>query len=579
MRLLAATISLLLPSVASSIPSLENGAATPVDWSASKSAAVAWVQSGFTGLGLGPAVVEVNAATDGSGAGEWRIRETLDGPLDDGANVARFSIADLEGRHLVRVRVEGAEGSPLTLGELRLDRTGPTVSNVVVTGDPAEARTTVTFRLDDDGLSGVQADAPVNVEYETSTGWVAAQTQPEPGAGNKLAVIATGPLSEGSYPVRVTARDVVGNIATRSAGTVFVDRRAPVVSDVRITSQPTDRDATVELAYTVSDPQPGSGIAGGAAIQLIVVETRAKIGDAMAGPGEQRISGVLPREGTYQLVVTAGDVSGNIGTSAPVSVVVPAPPPPAVMPPGPVLSPITQLRLSAAGIPSIGPRWALSAARRLHSTRGTTVTARLATARTPAAWAALLGTPDAARFDGYASFDGVVAIGPAATLALEKLREQHRCIARCKRMSRADQDRAVSALAVVLHESLHASGPAATSDYVETASGRAFEESFSEAATVDLLPEFVAILKLSPRVQKMIRPAVRRYRPHYPDQLTWAQDLSTAVTTNPAAARRWRLEVADTWGADRWTRLAAATGRSEADLRASAPALVELPTR
>ncbi len=579
MRLLAATISLLLPSVASSIPSLENGAATPVDWSASKSAAVAWVQSGFTGLGLGPAVVEVNTSTDGTSSGEWLTTE-LPGPLDDGANgVLRVDVADLEGRHLVRVRVEGAEGSPLTLGELRLDRTGPAVSNVVVTGDPVEARTTVTFRLDDAGLSGVDAGRPVVVEYETAAGWVAAQTQPTPGAGDKVADIATEALPEGNYPVRVTAHDVVGNVGVRSAGVVFVDRQAPMVGDVRIVRQPTDRDATVEIAYTATDPQPGSGIAGGAAIQLVIADTRATIAATMAGAGEQRISGVLPGPGVYQLVVTAHDVSGNVGTSSPVTVVVPVAAAPPVMPAGPALSPITQLRLSAAGTPSIGPRWALSAARRLHATRGVTVTARLATARTPAAWTALLGTPDAPRYDGYASFDGVIAIGPAATRALEKLREQHRCIAKCTRMSRADQDRAVSALAVVLHESLHASGPSATSDYLETSSGRAFEEGFSEAATVDLLPDLVTTLKLTPRVQKMLRPAIGRYRAHYPDQLTWARNLSSAVTADPAAARRWRLEVADAWSSDRWTRLAAATGRSEADLRAAAPALPERPTR
>jgi hypothetical protein len=191
----------------------------------------------------------------------------------------------------------------------------------------------------------------------------------------------------------------------------------------------------------------------------------------------------------------------------------------------------------------------------------------------------MLGTPDAARFDAYTTFGGVVAIGPTATRALDSLRDQHRCVRNCRRISRADADRAVSALAVVLHESLHASGPLAIDDYRNTASGRAFEEGFAEAATIDLLPDLVAELKLTPRVRRMIRPAIARYRSHYPEQMEWAGSFSRALNPTPAAARAWRLQVADTWGIDRWTRLASATGRTENNLRSSIPPLVALPGR
>jgi hypothetical protein len=46
--------------------------------------------------------------------------------------------------------------------------------------------------------------------------------------------------------------------------------------------------------------------------------------------------------------------------------------------------------------------------------------------------------------------------------------------------------------------------------------------------------------------------------------------LSTEATGKPWAndeAKRWRIEVADGWGRDRWVRLEQATQRSEANLR------------
>ena len=45
---------------------------------------------------------------------------------------------------------------------------------------------------------------------------------------------------------------------------------------------------------------------------------------------------------------------------------------------------------------------------------------------------------------------------------------------------------------------------------------------------------------------------------------------ATGAAATSARARSWRIAVADTWGADRWTRLAAATDRSEATLRRQA---------
>jgi len=47
----------------------------------------------------------------------------------------------------------------------------------------------------------------------------------------------------------------------------------------------------------------------------------------------------------------------------------------------------------------------------------------------------------------------------------------------------------------------------------------------------------------------------------------------TRSAAGSARARGWRIRVADTWGGDRWSRLATATGRDEAALRARAARL------
>ena len=56
-------------------------------------------------------------------------------------------------------------------------------------------------------------------------------------------------------------------------------------------------------------------------------------------------------------------------------------------------------------------------------------------------------------------------------------------------------------LAVLLHETLHATGPAARTDTLTTKSGLAFEEGFTEAATEDLLYVFITGLRLPPTVR------------------------------------------------------------------------------
>ena len=94
-------------------------------------------------------------------------RGTIEGPLTNGGNgLASIPVADLVGRHQVRVVVDGAQNSPLHLGTLlQLDRTPPTASLLGLT--PAGG--TVTGRwTQSDGLSGTDPAAPVIVEVNAS---------------------------------------------------------------------------------------------------------------------------------------------------------------------------------------------------------------------------------------------------------------------------------------------------------------------------------------------------------------------------------------------------------------------------
>jgi hypothetical protein len=210
------------------------------------------------------------------------------------------------------------------------------------------------------------------------------------------------------------------------------------------------------------------------------------------------------------------------------------------------------------------------AARRFHARRGLPLAAGLRVARTGAEWRRVLGVADARAYSGFAAFDGTVFLGPAATRALELLGA-----AGGGGLSRADVDRIAMGLAVLLHETLHATGPQAADDVAGTRSGRAFEEGFTEAVTLDLLPSFAASLELPAGMERRVRAAVRRYRPAYGAQVAWARRLSaraTGAAPGSARARAWRRAVADGWGAGRWARLAEATRLDEDALRPMAAA-------
>ncbi len=478
---------------------------------------------------------------------------------------------DLEGRHLVRVTVPGTTNSPLVFGPLLLDRRPPRISDaaVTVTGDTAE----VGFAIDDAGLSGVDSNAPATVAYRTADGvWHPAGRQPTPDAGRKTAGIDVSALPDGTYPVRVTAGDRAGNVGTTSLGTFEIDRTPPVVGAPVIAAAPTVESPSVRIAFTASDD--GSGLDPATPAEAVDVDSGAVM--ARAAAGETSIVVPLPGPGTYRIAVRVTDRAGRVTVSAAITVTDPRRPVDAARPTAqsPVTPPaVPQIEVRRSAVLTPGERWAWGQVRRFHARRGVTMTATPVTARTVAQWSRTLGPVTAARVEAYSTLTGAVALGPATSRGLNRLATLRGCT-RCT-ITPAQSRLMVDALAVTLHETLHASGPTTLADQATTP-GRAFEEAFSEAAAIDLLPRMIRSLAVPPRVRTALLRQAPRYRPRYPAELAWARRLSATATGRAAssvAAARWRVTVADTWGADRWNRLATATGRDVDALRTSAPAV------
>jgi hypothetical protein len=271
--------------------------------------------------------------------------------------------------------------------------------------------------------------------------------------------------------------------------------------------------------------------------------------------------------------VRVSDRLGNVAVSAPITVRLPTAAQAADMRVGPVPAPGP----FAGEAPGAAVAWAREQARRFHARRGVRLTARVRVARSTDAWRRVLGVDDAGAYSGYTTFEGTVLLGPSATRALQLLVDGRRRarVGVSETISRADVDRMVMGLAVLLHETLHATGPSAADDVASTRSGRAFEEGITEAATVDLLRRFAGRVDVPSGLRRRLLAGVARYRPAYRAEIAWARRLSARATRSKAGsgrARAWRIRVADTWGADRWARLAAATRTAEEQLRAGAPA-------
>jgi len=549
---------------------IRSGAINPATWDRTETVAVSWIQDGLAGTSTTSTTVEINAAADGTTSGAWITYDTVQ-PVTDGAVARVIDVSALEGRHLVRVRAHGLP-SPLSLtfGPLLLDRTAPRVTDpsIVAVDDRAD----VGFTVDDEGRSGVDPDVPTLVEYQSASGWHPADRQPTPDSGRKTASITTAGLADGTYPVRVTATDHAGNSGRTEVGSIVVDRTPPVIGTPTVTAVPTIESPLVGIAFSAGDD--GSGLDPVTPPVAINVDTGAVM--ARAEPGASSVTVPLPGPGTYRIAVRVTDRAGRVSTSPPITVVDPRP---AVDAPKPQAPPVVveevrlvpQVQVRRAAPLTSGERWAWNEIQRFHRTRAIPLRASLITARTPAQWVRTVGGPTATATSAYTTFTGIVAVGPAASRGLNQLATLRRC--RTCRITNARARLIVDSLAVTLHESLHATGARAPADQA-TPEGRAFEEAFTEAATFDLLPRLIRSMAVPPRVRAALLRQVPRVRPRYPRGLAWARGLSTTATGRPypsAPAVRWRIAVADTWGPDRWSRLATSTRRHVDDLRASAP--------
>ena len=314
------------PAIAMGAPSLTDPVLSPSSWSSAPTALAGWTQTDF-GAGLpGPATVQVNLSADGS-VGTWQSRLTLSGPLSSGAAFGGLPIGDLDGRHRVRVLVEGAENSPLDLGVLQLDRTPPSISAVLLTPEGGIA---VADWIQSDASSGTDPAAPVVVEVNADPGglagprWVPFGQQPEPGDGHKVARTSLAGMVDGSHLVRVHTRDRAGNATERVLGAVLSDHTPPVLTNVRVSRAANGPNTIAEIAYTAVDPSPGVGLAGAPAPRV----GPAGAGDAVdwtspgaSGPG--RVAVRLPSAGVHAVTVRVRDRLGNRAESAPIAIRLP----------------------------------------------------------------------------------------------------------------------------------------------------------------------------------------------------------------------------------------------------------------
>jgi hypothetical protein len=577
------------PALAVAVPSIVDGSALPSVWSRVDIGSATWVQDDFTGFGLGPALVQVNLSPNGTQAGAWEPRATVNGPLVSGAKAVEFAVGDLQGRHKVRVVIDGA-GPPRELGTLQLDRTPPVATSIALSPDidgsgTAEARWT----QGDGGLSGTNPNAPLVVERNTSPAgddagaWVPFATPPG-GDGPRSGRFSTTAVADGSYLIRVRSIDNAGNGGAATLGTVTIDRKVPTITGLRVVRAPTAADRSADLTFAVADPAPGSGIAADAPASA-VSPTQVPYWTGTVGPGDSTVRVQLPSAGTHLVAIRVTDRAGLVGQSTSILIDVPAGAGSTARPGGTTPTVGTKSPRPGTGALGTPPGTAAvyKALQRFHARRGVRLDARLLATANAREWATLLGADDAAQYDGYATFAGEVLLGPAAVRGLEDLMTARRALAGRKpkgRMpARADFDRMARALAVTLHESVHASGPTDENDFRATPEGRAFEEGFAEAATVDLLPSFARSLGGPKRFNKALVLAARRYRPVYRDQVGWARGMSQQVARGEIATATWRIEVADTWGADRWERLARAVGRAVTELRAAVPRIGDFQRR
>ncbi len=192
-------------------------------------------------LGLGPVEVDVNAAADGSDAGEWLRRSTTPGAA--GRRTIPLDLRGLaEGRHAVRVRVRngGAVGTRLLVegrGSLRVDLTSPVIAAASFTGGGGAPL--VATWVADDAASGV---ATATIQWRQGSSWRTLARETARNGSGRVQVDGSM-LPGGERTLRVVVADAAGNTAARAGDAVVVGR---ATSDAR------DRARTGRLTLAVA---------------------------------------------------------------------------------------------------------------------------------------------------------------------------------------------------------------------------------------------------------------------------------------------------------------------------------------
>ncbi|MGB3492731.1 MAG: Ig-like domain-containing protein [Elainellaceae cyanobacterium] len=231
-------------------------------------------------------VVVVNGVTynaTNNGDGTWTLADnTITPALADGTYGVQVTATDTQGN-------AGIDG---TVAELTIDTVAPTVTVAAQsTSDNTPAFSGAvndTSAIVEVTVNGVTYDALNNGDGT----WTLADD-----------VVET--LADGVYEVEVTATDLAGNIGTdATTNELLIDTTEPVIT----VDSTTTNDRTPVITGTISEAD--------ASIQVLINGTPYSVtnsGDGFWALPDNTITPALA-DGTYDIVATATDLAGNIGT-------------------------------------------------------------------------------------------------------------------------------------------------------------------------------------------------------------------------------------------------------------------------
>lgn len=193
------------------------------------------------------------------------------------------------------------------------DTVGPLASNLSATA------TTLSATIDDTSTGGSDVAA---AQYFVDTPGAAGTGTPmtlTPGPSPVSATATFTNLSPGTHTIYVRGQDSIENWGPPASIVVTSDNQVPRVSGLSLTPNPSNGAVTVAVHATASDiGRGGSNIAsasysvdGGPASSMVVNN------QAVTASVDATIPAGLPA-GNHDIIVSATDAAGNIGTSAPI---------------------------------------------------------------------------------------------------------------------------------------------------------------------------------------------------------------------------------------------------------------------